>query len=291
MSRIRNLALLSSAVLLAACGGAETVVDEPTTAPVVQEDARLTLADTIAHERRNADKPRDQFRNPAETLAFFEVGPGQTVAEIWPGWYTDIIAPYLADNDGQYVAVLYPTGINERLDARVQAFKDKYSDTDTYGELGYGAFLGNAEGATLSLADNSVDTILTFRNVHNWMGGGYDKQAYAEFFRALKPGGTLGLVEHRLPETRTQDPKGRSGYVQESYMKKMAMDAGFEFVASSEVNANPLDTADHPMGVWTLQPSSRLPKEGSEEAKDFDAALYKNIGESDRATLKFRKPG
>ncbi len=291
MTRIKTAALLTSALLLAACGGAETVTEDATPAPAVQEEARLTLADTIAHPRRAKDQPRDQFRNPAGTLEFFEVGPGQTVAEIWPGWYTDIIAPYLADNDGQYVAVLYPTGINERLDARVQGFKDKYADTDTYGEIQYGSFIGNQDGATLSLPDNSVDTLLTFRNVHNWMGGGYEDEAYAEFFRVLKPGGTFGLVEHRLPETRTQDPKGSTGYVQESYMKKKAMDAGFEFVASSEVNANPLDTADHPFGVWTLQPRSRTPEAGSEEAKDFDAALYRNIGESDRATLKFRKPG
>jgi len=140
------------------------------------------------------------------------------------------------------------------------------------------------------LPPESVDTILTFRNVHNWMGGGYADKAFEDFYAALKPGGILGVVEHRLPETREQDPTGRTGYVQESYMKDMAERAGFEFVASSEINANPLDTADHPMGVWTLPPRSLAPKEGSPEAADFDAAAYANIGESDRATLKFRKP-
>ena len=122
------------------------------------------------------------------------------------------------------------------------------------------------------------------------MGRGYADQAYKEFYDALKPGGILGIVEHRLPESAVQNPKGSSGYVQESYMKDQAIRAGFEFVGSSEVNANPRDTADHPFGVWTLPPRSRLPKEGSEEAKGFDADLFKNIGESDRATLKFRKP-
>ena len=131
---------------------------------------------------------------------------------------------------------------------------------------------------------------MSFRNVHNWMGRGYADQAYSEFFAALKPGGILGIVEHRLPETAVQNPKGSTGYVQESYMKDQAIRAGFEFVGSSEVNANPRDTADHPFGVWTLPPRSRLPKEGSEETKGFDAQLFKNIGESDRATLKFRKP-
>jgi len=125
---------------------------------------------------------------------------------------------------------------------------------------------------------------------HNWMGGGYADKAFSDFYAALKPGGILGVVEHRLPESSVQDPKGRSGYVQESYMKDLAIRAGFEFVGSSEVNANPRDTADHPMGVWTLPPRSAVPKEGSANAKDFNAALYKNIGESDRATLKFKKP-
>jgi len=137
---------------------------------------------------------------------------------------------------------------------------------------------------------NSLDLLLSFRNVHNWMGGEYAEKAFADFYEVLKPGGILGIVEHRLPETAVQNPKGRTGYVQESYMKSLAEKAGFEFVASSEVNANPKDTADHPVGVWTLPPRSATPKEGSPEADGFDAALYKNIGESDRATLKFRKP-
>ena len=132
--------------------------------------------------------------------------------------------------------------------------------------------------------------LVTYRNVHNWMGGDYAQDAFNRFYGALKPGGILGVVEHRLPETAVQNPKGSTGYVQESYMKDLAKRAGFEFVEASEVNANPKDTADHPFGVWTLQPRSRLPKEGSVDAADFDAAAYKNIGESDRATLKFRKP-
>jgi len=140
------------------------------------------------------------------------------------------------------------------------------------------------------MAPGTADIVISRRNVHNWMGGGYTDEAFAEFYAALKPGGVLGIVEHRLPETMEQDPRGRTGYVQESYMKAKAKKAGFEFVASSEVNANPKDTADHPFGVWTLPPRSRLPKEGTPEAVDFNAEAYKNIGESDRATLKFRKP-
>jgi len=291
-------ALLSAAGLaLAACGGGDRPADPQTAETEAVEtetveapdtaEAPLSLAEVIADPRRAEESPRDQFRNPQETLEFFEIGPNQRVAEIWPGWYTNVLAPYLAANDGTYVAVQYPTGVNERLDARVQAYKDTYSDTSVYGDIEYGAFMKDSGPI---LPAESVDTILTFRNIHNWMGGGYADQAFEEFYAALKPGGLLGVVEHRLPETASQDPRGSSGYVQESYIKDMAARAGFEFVAASEVNANPKDTADHPMGVWTLQPSSRLPEEGSEEAVDFEADLYKNIGESDRATLKFRKP-
>lgn len=285
--------LIGAAVLITACSGGSSepaATADAQVAPVADVQAvetRLTLADAIAHPRRAEDAARDMFRNPQETLDFFEVGPGQSVAEIWPGWYTPILAPYMADNDGTYVAVLYPDGVSERLDSRNTAFKDRYADTETYGAIQFDSFSGDTG---LSIADNSVDTILTFRNVHNWMGGDYAETAFAEFYRALKPGGMLGVVEHRLPETQLQDPKGGTGYVQESYMKALASDAGFEFVESSEVNANPLDTADHPMGVWTLPPRSAQPKAGSEEAATFDAELYRNIGESDRATLKFRKP-
>jgi len=285
--------LLTAAILLTACSGASTdpvevvEVDAQPAATTEAVAAPMMLADAIAHPRRADDAARDRFRNPQPTLDFFDIAPGQTVAEIWPGWYTQILAPYLADNDGTYVAVLFPDGVSDRVDARNTAFKEKYGDADVYGTLGYGGF---SQDTGLSLADNSVDTILSFRNVHNWMGGGYAEEAFAEFARALKPGGMLGIVEHRLPETQTQDPKGGTGYVQESYMKALAAEAGLEFVESSEVNANPLDTADHPMGVWTLPPRSRTPDAGTPEANGFDAELYKNIGESDRATLKFRKP-
>ena len=261
--------LSATGFALIACGGGDEPAEPQTTEPGAAEtetvetpdtaEATLSLSDVIADPRRAEESPRDQFRNPQATLEFFEVGPNQRVAEIWPGWYTNILAPYLAANDGTYIAVQYPTGVNERLDARVQAYKDNYSDTSVYGDIEYGAFMKDSGPI---LPAESVDTILTFRNVHNWMGGGYADQAFEEFYAALKPGGLLGIVEHRLPETASQDPRGQTGYVQESYIKDMATRAGFEFVAASEVNANPKDTADHPMGVWTLQPSSRLPEIG-----------------------------
>lgn len=284
-----TLVALLAAATLAACSGPETTVPEETAPAAEAEVTTITLAEVLADPRREKETKRDKFRNPAETLKFFEVGPGKRVGEIWPGWYTNATAPYLAATGGQYVAVLYPEGINERLDGRVAAYKEKYSDSDVYGDIEYASFLKDT-GPILAEGQEPLDVLVTYRNVHNWMRSGYGQDAFNRFYAALKPGGILGVVEHRLPETAVQDPQGGTGYVQESYMKDMAKQAGFEFVGSSEINANPKDTADHPFGVWTLQPSSRTPEEGSVEAADFDAEAYKNIGESDRATLKFRKP-
>jgi len=282
-------AVLSASLLLSACKDKAETVDTPEKVELTPSEV---MAAAIKDPRRADDSARDIFRNPQETLEFFGVEPGMSVAEIWPGYYAEIMAPYFKEVGGTYVAVLYPDALGERAMTRSAAFKEKYADTETYGTIQYGTF-GYRDGESVGqiAAENSLDMILTFRNVHNWMGRGYADQAFEEFYAALKPGGTLGVVEHRLPESRLQNPQGQTGYVQESYMKDMATRAGFEFVDSSEVNANPLDTADHPFGVWTLPPRSRLPEEGSAEAADFDAESYRNIGESDRATLRFRKPG
>ena len=275
----------ASLMALAACsGGTDTKTQTPK--PDSAAKAAVTLADVLAHPRRAENAARDQFRNPKETLEFFEVGPGKKVGEIWPGWYTPIVAPYLAENDGTYVAVLRQ-GEGERTLTRNAAFTDKYVGADGFGTIEVAKF-GNEDTPILETGD--LDVLMSFRNVHSWMRGGYSDKAFADFYAALKPGGILGIVQHRLPESATQDPKGGSGYVQESYMKDLAKRAGFEFVASSEVNANPRDTADHPFGVWTLPPASYVPKDAKQIPEDFDAELFKNIGESDRATLKFRKP-
>lgn len=288
MTHFKSLsaALLGASLMaLTACsGGTESTTEAPKKEEAVKAPA--TMAEVLAHPRRAENTARDQFRNPKETLEFFEVGPGKKVGEVWPGWYTPVIAPYLAENGGTYVAVLRQ-GDSERVLERNAAFTDKYVGKDGYGTIEIGKF--GTEDAPI-LATGDLDVLLSFRNVHNWMGGGYADKAFADFYGALKPGGILGIVEHRLPESATQDPKGKSGYVQESYMKDMAKRAGFEFVGSSEVNANPRDTADHPFGVWTLPPRSYVPKDAKEIPEGFDAELFKNIGESDRATLKFRKP-
>ena len=283
---ILSALVLGTALTLAACQASTTTETSEKPAAKVETPVEkvYTLADAVADPGRGDAANADEFRNPAETLAFFGVEPGKHVAEVWPGYYTPILANYLKENGGTYTAVLYPESFGERYVNRNNAFKEKYAGFDN---VKFGAF-GKGNGAMMT--PGTADIVISRRNVHNWMGGGYSDEAFATFYEALKPGGILGIVEHRLPETMEQDPRGATGYVQESYMKDLAKRAGFEFVGSSEINANPKDTADHPFGVWTLPPRSRTPEEGSKEAADFNAELYKNIGESDRATLKFRKP-
>jgi len=286
------LALLAT-TLLASCSGSESAAPVETKVEELVKskspDTTVSLEDVLAHSRRGNEGERDQYRNPKPTSEFFEISPGKRVGEIWPGWYTNVTAPYLAENDGEYVAILYADGVKQKLDDRNARYREKYSDTEIYGEIEYASFWKNS-GPILAEGQAPLDVLVTYRNVHNWMEGGYAQDAFDRFYDALKPGGILGVVEHRLPETAVQNPKGSSGYVQESYMKDLAERAGFEFVDASEINANPKDTADHPYGVWTLPPASRQPREDDKDAADFNAEAYKNIGESDRATLKFRKP-
>lgn len=291
----------ASALIVAACSGgteapAETVEAE-TPPPVEVVDAGpMTLADAVAGDWRSDDeKARDVWRNPAETLEFFEIEPSDTVVEIWPGggWYTNVLAPYLASDGGTLIAAVWDVNIFEgerleRIQQRIADYKAVYeADADLFGTLEYSAF--SAQSGPLAEA-GSVDAVLTFRNVHNWMGGDYSPKFFTDAFAALKPGGTLGVVEHRLPSSAEQDPRAASGYVHEDFVKAMAAAAGFEFVAASEINANPADSADHPFGVWTLPPVSRSADRDGNTPEGFDAATYAEIGESDRMTLKFVKP-
>ncbi len=283
-----NIAMASVLALsLAACGGENAPAAEAQ--KVAPEVAKVdVMAKVLAAPMRSEAAARDVFRHPAETLEFFGLEAGMTVVEIWPGggWYADVIAPYLASGGGTYYAAGFdPEGASERTLARIESFKEKYSgNSDVYGDVKVTAF--SAKSGPVAPAD-SADMVLTFRNVHNWMRGEFTDKAFADFYTALKPGGILGVVEHRMPTTMEQDAAGTSGYVREDYVITMAEAAGFEFVDSSEINANAADTADHPFGVWTLPPSSRQPREADDT---FDPEKYKAIGESDRMTLKFRKP-
>ena len=291
----------ASALILAACSGstdapAETVEVEapPVEAP---ETGPLSIENAAAGEwRSDEEKARDIWRNPVETLNFFEVTPNQTVMEVMPGggWYSNILAPYLASGEGQFIAAVWDLNVFdgerlERIEQRIADYKGVYAaDPDRFGTPAYSAF--SAQSGPLA-EDSSVDTILTFRNVHNWMAGDYSGKFFTDAYAALKPGGILGVVEHRLPSSAEQDPRARSGYVHEDFVTAMAVSAGFQFSASSEINANAADTADHPFGVWTLPPVSRTTDREGTAPDGFDPEAYKAIGESDRMTLKFVKPG
>lgn len=235
--------------------------------------------------RTEANKTRDNFRNPVATLHFFGVQPQHTVVEISPGagWYTEILAPLLHD-EGTLYAAHFPANSSSDFAQRSRAaFREKMASHPIYSRVQLSEF-APVEGVQIA-PDNSADRVLTFRNLHNWyMQGGDDamRLAFNHFYRALKPGGVLGVVEHRLPEDRRDSDWVNSGYFPQSLAIELATEAGFEFVGSSDVNANPRDTADHPRGVWTLPPSLRLGEQ--------DRDRYLAIGESDRMTLKFRKP-
>jgi predicted methyltransferase len=266
----------------------EDVAADTTEAPV--ELARATLEDIVGGSWRGDNAQRDQFRNPAQTLEFMNIPADGTVIEIWPGggWYTEILAPWLDENGGQYVAAHFPadTGTEGRQRSRAR-FEDKVSNTEIYGDV----MITNFSETSGDLVEpGSADAVLTFRNVHNWMMYSWSEKAFADFYAALRPGGTLGVVDHRLPSTREQDPTAPSGYVQQDYVIALAREAGFELVDTSEINANPADTADHPFGVWTLPPVRRNAPRGQEAEPDFDRPHYDAIGESDRMTLLFRKP-
>lgn len=292
----------SALMVITACSGgteAPATTLEPETPSVIEEveTGPMTLAEAVAGDwRSDEEKARDVWRNPAETLAFFEVEPSETVMEIWPGggWYTNVLAPYLASGDGTLIATVWDTNAFEgdrlaRIEQRIADFKAVYdADPALFGTLEYSAF--SAQSGPLA-AENSVDTVLTFRNVHNWMGGDYTAKFFTDAYAALKPGGVLGVVEHRLPSSAEQNPRAATGYVHEDFVKALAASAGFEFVEASEINANPNDTADHPFGVWTLPPVSRTSDRDGNTPDGFDAAAYAAIGESDRMTLKFKKPG
>ncbi|MEC7028314.1 MAG: methyltransferase [Pseudomonadota bacterium] len=246
--------------------------------------AEEALQAAVSGEHRTVEnKARDTSRHPLETLQFFEVQPDHTVVEINPGggWYTEILGPYLKDEGTLYLAVFADDSEKSyapRLNAKS---KEMTANKELYGNVQYGVMdTPNAVGPVAPAG--SADRVLTFRNVHNWMADGSGEAAFVAFYEALKPGGILGVVEHRAKADKEQDPKAVSGYVREDYVIGLAEAAGFELVEKSEINANPKDTADHPEGVWTLPPRFRLGEQDREK--------YQEIGESDRMTLKFVKP-
>lgn len=267
-----TLALLASAVLIASCAMTST-----------RQATAQALDNILADEHRpEADRARDRFRHPKETLLFFGIRPEMRVLEVWPepGWYTDVIAPLVRDKGRYYAAVMEPDPGSSYITGRLDAFRNKLAAAP--------ALYGNAtlvtfpSGGTDAVPPGSVDMVVTFRNIHNWMAKDVAAQAFATMFKALKPGGVLGVVDHRGNPANPQDPRAKSGYVTEDYAIKLIEAQGFKLAATSEVNANPKDTKDYEQGVWTLPPTYRL--------GDKDREKYAEIGESDRFTLRFEKP-
>ena len=238
--------------------------------------------------RSERNKARDTYRHPRETLAFFGLRRDMTVVEIWPGggWYTEILAPVLKGK-GRLYAAQYgnttPLDYQRKEDAALLEKAGKFPAV--FGEVKFTS-LWSPDQLVIA-PPGSADLVLTFRNVHNWVDPNYKQdpaKLFGAFFAALKPGGILGVVDHRWPDVKTESPTASGGYISEDRIKAIAKAAGFQFVASSDVNRNPKDDHNHPNGVWSLPPDLAL-KPGEERQK------YLDIGESDRLTLKFRKPG
>lgn len=252
----------------------------PTTVTVAQ-----SLDEIISGEHRSdQNKIRNEARHPKETLEFFGLEKTMTVVEVWPsaGWYTEVIAPYLNDS-GQYISASFDVNTdNEYFGKMAKRFQNKLDEyPDLYGNVKHGVL--EAPDRIEIAETNSVDMVLTFRNIHNWMARGQTEMMFKGFYKVLKPGGILGVVEHRGNSSITQDPKAQSGYVNQEFAIALAEQSGFIFEESSEINANPKDNKEHREGVWTLAPTYR-------NLSDDEKADYKSIGESDRFTLRFRKP-
>lgn len=274
-SRLRRTPLLIVMLLaVAALGPTAASADEATTA---------ALNSALAGDHRSAaNKARDQYRHPLETLSFFGIRSDMTVVEVSPGggWYTEILAPFLKDKGTFYAAGSDPDSVKEFFQRSAKRFKEKMASDEVYSKVNI-TVLAPPKKTDIAPA-GSADMVLTFRNIHNWMSDDTVDAVFQAMYRALKPGGILGVVEHRGDPGVAQDPQAGSGYVNQDYAIQLAEKAGFKLVASSEINANPKDSKDYPKGVWTLPPTLAL--------EDKDRDKYLAIGESDRFTLKFVKP-
>jgi len=274
MSIIRSWALALSAAVVVSTG-------------CMSGSSRQTTAGSLdrilaGNHRSEQNRARDVYRHPKETLLFFGVRPESHVVEVWPagGWYTEVLAPLVREKGRYYAASFAPDPDSPYINRVAAEYRAKLaSRPELYDKVVVTAF--SRAGAEIAPA-GSADLVLTFRNLHSWLEEGWAPESIALMYKALKPGGVLGVVDHRARAGAPVEPTARNGYVDETYAIKLIEAQGFKLAAKSEINANPRDTKDYEQGVWTLPPTYRL--------GDKDREKYAAIGESDRFTLKFVKP-
>ncbi|MDG2003819.1 MAG: hypothetical protein P8J20_10855 [Novosphingobium sp.] len=245
-------------------------------------EATAGVESVLAHARRDGDRARDQFRNPAKTLAFFKVKRGMTVIDYMPssGWYTRVLVPYLG-KDGRYIGLnpALPAGTSERLANYMGGLREKFPPK---------AAEWNLEGASIEAfntdqlgedRNGTVDRVLIFREMHNLHRNGFLHNELNRLHALLKSGGKLGIVQHRAkPWAPAGYTDGSKGYLRQQDVIGLVEAHGFDLVATSEINANPRDSADYDGGVWEILPRLRTKREE-----------LRSVGESDRMTLLFRK--
>lgn len=261
------------AILISGCASTSSTGD-PRTAAALD---RILAGD----HRSPGNRARDASRHPKETLLFFGIRPDMTVVEVWPGagWYTEILAPLLRERGKLYAAQLDPAG-SDYVRATVDSYRTKLAGAPQLYDKVIVTTLSQSSKEAIA-PPGSADLVLTFRNLHNWMMLGWEREALAAMHAALKPGGVLGIVEHRGDPNVPQDPKALSGYVNEQFAIELIQSAGFELIERAEINANPKDLKKYEQGVWALPPTFA--------AGEDNRRRYAEIGESDRFTLKFRK--
>jgi predicted methyltransferase len=280
------IGLLATGAVLAADNAANRAAD-------LSVEARIERA-MLGEHRADTNIARNRYRHPVGTLSFIGLQDGMTVLEIWPGagWYTEILAPVMR-HKGQLIVATWDVDVPDQPEYRYQLHTqllDMFArNPEVYDQVAVVPYSPPAS-ASLGAAD-SVDMVLTFRNTHGWISDGIAESVFAEFARVLKPGGILGVVQHRAVADADPAKSAETGYVPEETVVELARQAGLYLAARSEVNANPADTKDYAEGVWTLPPNLALCEDrATEEEKAACIAKYQAIGESDRMTLRFRKP-
>jgi len=276
--------LAASAASSAESPGSAAPVARPAAAAASSDTAATrALKAVVAGEHRSAEnKARDAWRHPVETLIFFGIRPNMTVVELWPfgGWYAEILAPYLKDAGTYYAAAMDPES-KDKGDLAYNASLDKLLSArpELFSKVKKTVL---APGKMEIAPAGTADLVVSFRNIHNWVWAGIEKDVFAAAYKALKPGGVLGIVEHRNANPAYEPKKFGEAYVGEEYAVKLIESVGFRLAARSNINNNPKDTKDYPKGVWTLPPNYAM--------GNVDRDKYTAIGESDRFTLKFVKP-